>query len=111
MTDAPWGAGDDSPMNEGSETTAVSGGSVGEQRAGEVTADGYTGDGPGGSGDKLPWGADEEAHPGAAEQGGQPNLTPEPAVSGRPSRLSPGATDDAPGTPQSGAGGSGRTGA
>src|SRR3954452_15855027 len=100
MTDAPWGAGDGSPMNEGSETTAVGAGSVGEQRAGEATADGYTGEDTDDD-DQLPWGADEELPRGAAERGGQPNLTPEPAVSGRPSRLSPGATDDAPGTPPS----------
>jgi hypothetical protein len=34
----PWGAGEDSPMNEGSEETAVAPGSRGDQRAGEPSA-------------------------------------------------------------------------
>ncbi|MEV6815612.1 hypothetical protein [Micromonospora sp. NPDC051296] len=34
--DPPWGAGDDSPMDEGSEATAVSEGRRGERRAGET---------------------------------------------------------------------------
>ncbi|MEO3776446.1 hypothetical protein ABGB16_06250 [Micromonospora sp. B11E3] len=34
----PWGAGEDSPMNEGSEQTAVAPGGRGDQRAGEPSA-------------------------------------------------------------------------
>ncbi|WP_229397869.1 hypothetical protein [Micromonospora okii] len=34
----PWGAGEDSPMDEGSEETAVPGGSLGDRRAGEPAA-------------------------------------------------------------------------
>ena len=102
MTDTPWGSSGDSPMNEGSENTAVGPGSVGEQRAGEdETAQGRReNDGS----DKQPWGEDEERYGETAEQGGQPNLSPDPPVAGRPTRLSPGAGDDSPGTPLGGSG-------
>jgi hypothetical protein len=93
MADAPWGAGEDSPMNEGSEYTAASGESVGEQRAGEALADGRADREPPGGG--LPLGDDEEAHPEVGEQGGQPNLDPDPPVAGRPSNFAPG-TDRRP---------------
>jgi len=98
MADEPWGVGSDSPMNEGSDDTAVPAGRLGERRAGEATAEDARGGG--GRGDELEWGAAEEAQPGAADLGvGQPNLDPDPAVSGRPPRFSPGATDDSPGNP------------
>ncbi|WP_319458416.1 hypothetical protein [Micromonospora sp. RTP1Z1] len=38
--DAPWGAGEDSPMDEGSEESAVPEGLRGERRAGAPAADG-----------------------------------------------------------------------
>ncbi|RIV39799.1 hypothetical protein [Micromonospora radicis] len=37
--DPPWGVGADSPMNEGSEETAVPGGRRGERRAGQQPAE------------------------------------------------------------------------
>jgi hypothetical protein len=37
-TESPWGSDTDNPAGEGSETTAVAGGSVGERRAGEDPA-------------------------------------------------------------------------
>jgi hypothetical protein len=60
MSDGPWGVGDNAPMNEGSETTAVGGGSIGERKAGEATVQGIRTSGE----DKLPWGASPE-RPGA----------------------------------------------
>jgi hypothetical protein len=92
MSDQPWGAGDNSPMGEGTENSAVGPGSVGEQRAGEdETAQGRReNDGSG----KQPWGRDEDNYGGAAEQGGQPNLSPDPPVAGRPSRQPPGTTKE-----------------
>jgi hypothetical protein len=98
MSDQPWGVGEDSPLNEGSDDTAVPAGRVGERKAGEATAeDARAG---GGRPDALPWGEDEAAHPGPADLGvGQPNLNPDPPVSGRTPRFSPGATDDSPGNP------------
>jgi hypothetical protein len=107
MTDEPWGVGADAPLNEGSENTAVGPGRVGEQRAAEhPTSQGHPASGEDGDQDgggdgagELPWGADEDRYGETAEQGGQPNLSPDPAVAGRPTRLSPGATDDSPGTP------------
>jgi hypothetical protein len=98
MTDGPWGVGDDAPLNEGSEDTAVPAGSVGEQKAAEhPTAQ----DGTDVRSDDKPlsYVPDEEHRPQAGEQGGQPNLSPEPPVAGRRSNFSPGATDDSPGTP------------
>jgi hypothetical protein len=98
MTDAPWGVGDDSPLNEGSEATAVPSGTVGEQRAAEhpTARDGTDLRGR----DKpLAYDPDEEHQPQAGEQGGQPNLSPDPPVAGRRSHFSPGATDDSPGSP------------
>jgi hypothetical protein len=69
MSDQPWGVDANNPLNEGSEPTAV------------------------------PYDPDQEHEPEAGEQGGQPNLSPDPAVSGRPSRFGQGSTDDSPGTP------------
>jgi hypothetical protein len=98
MTDQAWGVDENSPLNEGSEPTAVGVGSIGEQRAGDdpTAQDGTdvrTKDKP------LSYDPDEEHEPQAGQQGGQPNLSPDPAVAGRRSNFSPGATDDSPGTP------------
>jgi hypothetical protein len=98
MTDQPWGVDADNPLDEGSEPTAVPDGSIAEQRAAEdpTARDGTdvrTKDKP------LAYDPDEEHRPQAGEQGGQPNLTPDPAVSGRRSNLGQGSTDDSPGTP------------
>ncbi|WP_250000867.1 hypothetical protein [Actinoplanes sp. M2I2] len=92
MSEQPWGVGADSPMNEGSEPTAVGDGSIGERRAAEGAGSSKT-DKP------LAYDPDEEHQPQAGEQGGQPNLSPDPAVAGRPSRFGQGSTDDSPGTP------------
>ena len=98
MTEQPWGVDEDSPMNEGSEGTAVPPGRLGERRAGEATAEDARGGGS--RGDELEWGAAEAAQPGPADLDvGQPNLDPDPPVSGRTPRFSPGATDDSPGNP------------
>jgi hypothetical protein len=94
MTDEPWGATEGSPMNEGSEDTAVLPGRTGERRAAQEA------DSPAGNPDALPWGEDEERHRGAADLGvGQPDLGPDEAGAGRTPRFSPGATNDGPGTP------------
>jgi len=98
MTDQPWGVDADNPMDEGSEPTAVGNANIGEQKAGEdpTAQDGTdvrTNDKP------LAYNPDEEHEPQAGEQGGQPNLSPDPAVAGRPSRFGQGSTDDSPGTP------------
>jgi hypothetical protein len=98
MSDEPWGVGEGSPMNEGSDDAAVPPGRLGERRAGEATAQDARGGGS--RGDELEWGADEAAHPGPSDLGvGQPNLDPDPPVAGRTPRFSPGATDDSPGNP------------
>jgi hypothetical protein len=47
----------------------------------------------------LAYDPDEEHQPQAGVQGGQPNLSPDPAVAGRRSNLGQGSTDDSPGTP------------
>jgi hypothetical protein len=98
MTDQAWGISEDNPQNEGSDTTAVGPGSVGEQRAAEhPTAQDGTDlgdtDGP------LAYDPEQEHEPQAGVQGGQPNLSPDPAVAGRRSNLGQGSTDDSPGTP------------
>ena len=98
MSDQPWGVDANNPLNEGSEPTAVPDGSIGEQKAGEdpTARDGTdvrTKDGA------LAYDPEQEHAPAAGEQGGQPNLTPDPAVSGRPGRFGQGSTDDSPGTP------------
>jgi hypothetical protein len=92
-----WGVGDEAPLNEGSDDVAVGEERIGERKAGEATGQDATGGGS--DGDELPWGEDESAHPGPAHWGDQPNLEPDPPVAGRPTRLSPGSTDDSPGTP------------
>ncbi len=51
----------------------------------------------GGGNDEPAYDSDEASQPQAGEQGGQPNLTPDPAVSGRPSNFGQGSTDDSPG--------------
>jgi hypothetical protein len=98
MSDQPWGVDADNPVNEGSEPTAVGGGSIGEQRAGD---DPTAQDGTDiRTKDREPaYNPDEEHQPQAGEQGGQPNLSPDPAVAGRRSNLGQGSTDDGPGTP------------
>jgi hypothetical protein len=101
MTEQAWGVDENSPMNEGSDDTAVHGGSVAERKAAEhPTAQDGTDLRP--SDTPPAYDSDEEHQPQAGVQGGQPNLTPDPAVSGRRSNFSPGATDDSPGTPSVG---------
>src|SRR3954451_23194776 len=98
MSEQPWGVDANNPLNEGSEPTAVGDGSIGEQRAGQdpTARDGTDVRPP----DKpLAYDPDEEHEPQAGEQGGQPNLSPDPAVAGRRSNLGQGSTDDSPGTP------------
>jgi hypothetical protein len=90
---------DQNPMGEGSEVTGVPEGSIGERRAGAETADDARGRPDSGTG-TLEWGEQEEATPGPAVQGGQPNLDTDPPLAGRPNRYNT-ATDDAPGTPPS----------
>jgi hypothetical protein len=98
MSEQPWGVDADNPLDEGSEPTAVPGGSLGEQRAGEdpTARDGTdvrAKDGP------LAYDPDQEHEPETGVQGGQPNLSPDPAVAGKRSRFGQGSTDDSPGTP------------
>lgn len=98
MSDQPWGVGADNPMDEGSEPTAVGAGNLADERAAEdpTAQDGTdvrTKDKP------LAYNPDEEHEPRTGEQGGQPNLTPDPAVAGKRSRFGQGSTDDSPGTP------------
>ncbi len=98
MSDQPWGVDANNPMNEGSEPTAEGVPNIGEQKAGEdpTAQDGTdvrTKDKP------LAYDPDEEHSPQAGEQGGQPNLSPDPAVAGRRTNLGQGSTDDSPGTP------------
>jgi hypothetical protein len=76
MSDQPWGVGEDSPMNEGSDDTAVPPGRLGERRAGGDTGPDA---GDGAEDDKLEWGAAAAEQPGAADLGvGQPNLDADP---------------------------------
>ncbi len=98
MSDRNWGADTDDPLDEGSEPTTVSDSSVAEQRA---AADPSAADGTDvrGKDGPLAYDPDQEHQPGPGEQGGQPNLTPDPAVSGRRSNFGQGSTDDSPGTP------------
>jgi hypothetical protein len=98
MSEQPWGVDANNPLDEGSEPTAVGDGNIGEQRAGEdPTAwdgtDVRTKDGP------LAYDPEGEHEPQAGEQGGQPNLSPDPGVAGRRSNFGQGSTDDSPGTP------------
>ncbi|HET6529395.1 MAG TPA: hypothetical protein VFH03_02075 [Actinoplanes sp.] len=98
MSEQPWGVDANNPMDEGSEPTAVRTANIGEQKAGEdpTAQDGTdvrTKDKP------LAYDPDEEHEPQAGEQGGQVNMSPDPAVAGRPSRFGQGSTDDSPGTP------------
>jgi len=98
MSEQPWGVSEDNPLNEGSENTAVGGGDIADRRAAaDPTAQDGTDIRPN---DRLPaYDPDEEHAPIAGEQGGQPNLSPDPAASGRPSRFGQGSTDESPGTP------------
>jgi hypothetical protein len=97
MTDQPWGVDANNPLDEGSEPTAVGDGNLAEQRAAE---DPTASDGTDVRGKEEPaYDPDEEHAPQAGEQGGQPNLSPDPAVAGRRSNLGQGSTDDSPGTP------------
>jgi hypothetical protein len=98
MSEQPWGVDADNPLDEGSEPTAVGDSNLADQRAAEdPTAQDGTDvrgkDGP------LAYDPDEEHRPQAGVQGGQPNLSPDPAVAGRRSYLGQGSTDDSPGTP------------
>jgi hypothetical protein len=98
MTDQPWGVDANNPLDEGSEPAAVGDSNLADQRAAEdpTARDGTDirgKDGP------LAYNPDEEHEPQAGEQGGQPNLSPDPAVAGRRSNFGQGSTDDSPGTP------------
>jgi len=98
MSEQPWGVDENNPLDEGSEPTAAGCGHLAEQRAAEdpTAQDGTdvrTKDTP------PAYDSEQEHEPQAGEQGGQPNLSPDPAVSGRPSRFGQGSTDDSPGTP------------
>ncbi|WP_229071002.1 hypothetical protein [Actinoplanes sp. DH11] len=87
------------PMFEGSEPTGIGTGDVGERKAGaDPTAQDATRAG-GKDDDELAYDPAQEHRPQAGEQGGQPNLSPDPAVAGRRSNLGQGSTDDSPGTP------------
>ncbi|MFI5927612.1 hypothetical protein ACIA3K_16695 [Micromonospora sp. NPDC051543] len=70
--DAPWGAGDDSPMDEGSEETAVPEGRRGERRAGAP-------DGQSGPAGRHGFGSVEPTRTTVAG----PGAPPDPAPSGR----------------------------
>ena len=97
MTDQPWGVDGNNPLDEGSEPTAVGESNLADQRAAEdPTARGEDVRGKDGP---LAYNPDEEHEPQAGEQGGQPNLSPDPAVAGRRSNFGQGSTDDSPGTP------------
>jgi hypothetical protein len=98
MSDQPWGVGENNPLNEGSEPTAAGTGDIAERKAAlDPTArdgtDVRTKDEP------PAYDPDSEHQPQAGEQGGQPNLSPDPAVAGRRSNFGQGSTDDSPGTP------------
>ena len=98
MSEQPWGVDEDNPAGEGSETTAVGRGDIADRRAGDdpTAWDGTDVRRP----DRpLSYDPDQEHEPEAGEQGGQPNLSPDPGASGRPSRFGQGSTDDSPGTP------------
>ncbi|MEV4639903.1 hypothetical protein AB0J80_21405 [Actinoplanes sp. NPDC049548] len=98
MSEQPWGIDADNPLDEGSEPTAVGDGSIAEQRAAQdPTAQDGTDVRP--PDRPIAYDPDEEHQPQAGEQGGQPNLSPDPAVAGRRSSLGQGSTDDSPGTP------------
>jgi hypothetical protein len=101
MSEQPWGVDADNPLGEGSEPTAVPEGNRGEQRAGEDAAVRDGGDVR--ATDKpLAYDPEQEHRPQAGEQGGQPNLSPDPAVAGRRSNFGQGSTDDSPGQAISG---------
>jgi hypothetical protein len=98
MTDQSFGIDANNPMDEGSEPAAVGDSNIAEQKAAaDPTAqdgtDVRTNDKP------LSYDPDEEHQPGPGEQGGQPNLSPDPAVAGHRSKFGQGSTDDSPGTP------------
>ena len=97
MSAQPRGVDADNPLDEGSEPTAVGTADLGEQRA---AADPTAWDATGARGkDEPAYDPESEHAPQAGEQGGQPNLSPDPAIAGRRSNLGQGSTDDSPGTP------------
>jgi hypothetical protein len=98
MSDQPWGAHANDPLDEGSEPTAAGTGDLADRKAAQdpTAQDGTdvrTKDTP------PAYDPDHEDEPHAGEQGGQPNLSPDPAVAGRRSNFGQGSTDDSPGTP------------
>lgn len=98
MSEQPWGVDANNPLDEGSEPTAVPDSDIAERRAAEHPTAG-AGNDLGDTDHPLSYDPDQEHQPQAGEQGGQPNLSPDPAVAGRPSRFGQGSTDDSPGTP------------
>ncbi|GIF14967.1 hypothetical protein [Actinoplanes teichomyceticus] len=97
MSEQPWGVDAGDPLDEGSEPTAEGTADLGERRAG---ADPTAWDASRAQGkEELAYDPEAEHAPRAGEQGGQPNLSPDPAVAGRRSNLGQGSTDDSPGTP------------
>ena len=97
MSEQPWGVDANNPLDEGSEPTAEGTANLGEQRAGqdETAQDATRVRGN----DEPAYDPESEHEPQAGEQGGQPNLSPDPAVAGRRSNFGQGSTDDSPGTP------------
>jgi hypothetical protein len=98
MGDQPWAGDGNSPLDEGGQSTTESTSDVADRKAGQdpTARDGTdvrTKNEP------LAYDPDEEHAPQAGEQGGQPNLSPDPAVAGRRSAFGQGSTDDSPGTP------------
>jgi hypothetical protein len=83
------------PYDDGTEPVAPDEGVLADRRAAEdPTADGEPARD---SGKPLAYDPGQAHEPQAGEQGGQPNLSPDPAVAGRPSRFGQGSTDDSPG--------------
>ncbi|GAA0817544.1 hypothetical protein [Spirilliplanes yamanashiensis] len=98
MSDHPRSSGNDLPLDGGDPMAEGTATDVAEQRAAQdPTARDATR--TGGGNDTPAYDSDEQSEPQAGEQGGQPNLTPDPAVSGRRSNFGQGSTDDSPGTP------------
>ncbi|MEU4422079.1 hypothetical protein AB0F81_15750 [Actinoplanes sp. NPDC024001] len=97
MSEQPWGVDANNPLDEGSEPTAEGVANLGEQRAGEDATARDASDVKGK--DEPAYDPESEHAPQAGEQGGQPNLSPDPAVGGRRSNFGQGSTDDSPGTP------------
>jgi hypothetical protein len=82
VTDQAWDIGEDNPQNEGSDTTAVGPGSVGEQRAAEHST-ARDGAGPGDTDRPPAYDPDREHEPQAGVQGGAARAALERSSSAR----------------------------